>query len=316
MTTLFITHPVCLKHQPNPGHPECSARLEAIEETLTANKEFSNLKRKTARRAEIDDLKLAHSEEHIRATLELVPDVGLNFLDGDTLLSPQSGEAALHAAGAVLDAVDALLSGEASNAFCAVRPPGHHAHRDKGGGFCLFNNIAIGAMYALKHHGLSRVAIVDFDIHHGNGTQDIAINEPNIFYASTHQSPFYPFTGMENETGRFNNILNIPLPAHSGGTVARKAILEKIIPRLDAFAPEMIFVSAGFDAHRDDPIGGLDWVEEDYAAMTIMLLDAADRHCKGHLISVLEGGYNLTALRRSVSACLRVMMQRNRNEKA
>ena len=315
MTTLFITHPIYLEHLPNPGHPECSARLEAIEAALATDEGFSKLKRKTARRAEIDDLKLAHSEEHIRTTLKLVPDVGLNFLDNDTLLSPQSGEAALHAAGAVLDAVDSLLSGEASNAFCAVRPPGHHAYHNKGGGFCLFNNIAIGAMYALKRHGLSRVAIVDFDVHHGNGTQDIAMNKPNIFYASTHQSPLYPFTGMADETGRFNNILNIPLPAHSGGTVARKAMLEKIIPRLDAFAPEIIFVSAGFDAHRDDPIGGLNWVEEDYSAMTMMLLDAAERHCKGHLVSVLEGGYNLTALGQSVAACLHVMIQRNRDEK-
>ncbi len=316
MTTLFITHPVCLKHRPTPGHPECPARLEAIEEALEADTEFSALKRKTARHAKIDDLKRAHSEEHISTTFKLVPEIGLNFLDNDTHLSPQSREAALHAAGAVLDAVDAVLSEEVSNAFCAVRPPGHHAYRNKGGGFCLFNNIAVGAMYALKRHNLSRAAIVDFDVHHGNGTQDIAEDTQEIFYASTHQSPFYPFTGRADETGRFNNIVNVPLSAHSGGDVARKALLEKIIPRLDAFAPEIIFVSAGFDAHRDDQIGGLEWTEDDYAAMTETLLDAAERHCKGRLVSVLEGGYNLTALGNSVSACLRVMMQRTRNEKA
>ncbi|MFH1157482.1 MAG: histone deacetylase family protein [Pseudomonadota bacterium] len=310
MTTLFITHPVCIEHLPNPGHPECPERLEAIEAALAADKEFSKLKRKTARRATLDDLKLAHGEKHIRETLALVPEIGLNFLDGDTPLSPQSGEAALHAAGAVLDAVDALLSGEASSAFCAVRPPGHHAHRDNGGGFCLFNNVAVGALAALKRHDLSRVAVVDFDVHHGNGTQDIARDEPGIFYASTHQSPFYPFTGKASETGRFNNILNIPLPAHSGGGAVRKAMLEKIIPRLDAFAPEIIFVSAGFDAHRDDPLGGLGWTEEDYAALMTMLLDATERHCNGRLVAVLEGGYNLAALGRSVAACLRVMMQR------
>lgn len=308
MTTLFITHPLCLKHRPNPGHPESPARLEAILKAIEAP-EFSMLDRKIAQRAGESDLALAHSEEYIHGILNLIPKIGFNFIDNDTIVSPESGEAALHAVGAVLDAVDAVLAGKANNAFCAVRPPGHHAQRSKAGGFCLFNNIAIGAMAALKRHALKRVAIVDFDVHHGDGTQSIVWQEAGIFYASIHQSPLYPFTGSIGENGAFDNIINAPLHAHSGGTAARQALIEKIIPRLNIFQPELILVSAGFDAHKDDPIGRLNWSTEDYTFLMAALLDVANRHCRGKLIAVLEGGYNTAALAESVAACLRAMIK-------
>lgn len=311
MTTLFITHPLCLKHCPNPGHPESPERLEAILKALAAP-EFSGLDRKIASRAGESDLALAHSVEYIHEILRLIPKAGFNFIDNDTIVSPESGEAALHAAGAALDAVGAVFAGKADNAFCAVRPPGHHAHRNKAGGFCLFNNIAIGAMAALKRQGLERVAIVDFDVHHGDGTQSIVWQEPGIFYASIHQSPLYPFTGSVEENGAFDNVMNVPLPARSGGGAGRQALIEKIIPRLDIFRPELILVSAGFDAHRDDPVGGLDWSTEDYAFLMKALLDAADRHCRGKLVVVLEGGYDTAALAESVAACLRVMMKKTK----
>jgi acetoin utilization deacetylase AcuC-like enzyme len=308
MTTLFITPPLCLKHHPNSGHPESPDRLEAILKAIEAP-EFSILDRKIAQCAEESDLALAHSKEHIREILNLIPEIGFNFIDNDTIVSPESGEAALHAVGAVLDAVDAVLTGKANNAFCAVRPPGHHAHRSKPGGFCLFNNIAIGAMAALKRHRLARVAIVDFDVHHGDGTQSIVWQEPGVFFASIHQSPLYPFTGSVDENGAFDNIINVPLQENSGGIAARQALIEKIIPRLNIFKPELILVSAGFDAHKDDPIGGLNWSTEDYAFLMTALLDAADRHCGGKLIAVLEGGYNTAALAESVAACLRAMIK-------
>ncbi len=310
MTTFFLTHPACLLHRLNSGHPECPARLESILGAVGDDPELAGLVRKTASQATVEDLELAHDAAYIESVLALVPQAGLNFLDNDTLLCPDSGVAALLAAGAVLDAVSAVMNKEAQNAFCAVRPPGHHAHAGKGGGFCLFNNVAIGARAALRRHGLSRVAVVDFDVHHGDGTQDIAWNDPGFFYASTHQFPLFPGSGTEEEKGAFDNIVNVPLQALSGGAAARKALAERIMPRLDAFAPEMVFVSAGFDAHREDPLGGLGWTDEDYTFMMESLLDAADRHCGGRLVVVLEGGYNTEALGRCVVACLRVMKQR------
>lgn len=280
--------------------------LTAIENDLA----LTAVMRKTSGKATIDDLKLAHTAEYIDSVLALVPQIGLNFLDDDTLLCPESGAAALHAVGAVLEAVAAVMDKSAQNAFCAVRPPGHHAHAAKGGGFCLFNNIAIGARAALRRHGLARVAVVDFDVHHGDGTQDIAWDDPGFFYASTHQSPLFPGSGREDEKGAFGNIVNVPLCAASGGAAARAALTYKIMPCLDTFAPEMIFVSAGFDAHRDDPLGGLGWTDDDYIFMMERLLDAAERHCDGRLVAVLEGGYNTESLGRCVADCLRVMQQR------
>jgi acetoin utilization deacetylase AcuC-like enzyme len=268
------------------------------------------LLRRESRTASQEDLALAHDPMHVEAVLNMMPDAGFNFIDNDTLISPKSGDAAMAAAGAVIDAVGAVMSDEADNVFCAVRPPGHHAHFAKSGGFCLFNNIALGACAALARHGLSRVAIVDIDVHHGDGTQNIFWDDARVFFASMHQSPLYPFTGAADEQGRHGNILNIPLAADSGGAVARKAVTEKIIPRLEVFRPEMIFVSAGFDAHESDPIGGLGWTTPDYAFMMAALLDAARDLCGGRLIAVLEGGYDVQALANSVTACVEAMIEK------
>lgn len=307
--TILISHPDCLLHRVNPGHPESPDRLKAVLALLEQDV-FKGITRKTARHAGKDDLLLAHTQEHIDQTFSVIPADGFNFLDQDTILSPKSGDAALCAAGAVLDALDSVMAKETTNVFCAVRPPGHHAHRNKGGGFCLFNNIAIGAEAALKKYHLSRIAIVDFDVHHGDGTQDIAWDDPRILYISTHQSPLFPFTGSADEQGTSSNIVNVPLQPHSGGNTAINVYKDVILPRLDAFQPDLIFVSAGFDAHEQDPLGQLEWTEKDYAAIMAMLLDCADRHCQGRLIAVLEGGYDLEALSSSVGACLKVMMQR------
>ncbi len=304
--TFFFSPPACAGHRTNDGHPESPERLAAVLRSLP-----SGVQRAETVRATRDDLLLAHDPTHVDAICSLIPDAGFNFVDDDTLVSPGSRDAALDAAGAVLTAVDDVLAGRAANAFCAVRPPGHHAHRAKAGGFCLFNNAAIGALAALKRTGLSRVAIVDFDVHHGDGTQDIAWNEAGIFFASLHQSPLYPFTGVAEERGAHANIVNVPLAGGSGGVAARTAMADIVMPRLDAFAPELVIVSAGFDAHEKDPLGALGWTTQDYAALMDMILDIADRHCGGKLVAVLEGGYNTAALAESVVACLERMMNRS-----
>lgn len=308
MTTLFITHSVCLDHHPNDGHPECRERLEVILQAI-AQPEFDVLKKIQAPKATFDDLLLAHTQNHIDFIFDQMPSgVALNFLDHDTAISSQSGEAALYAVGAVLAATQQVIDGHANNAFCAVRPPGHHAHKTYPSGFCLFNNIAIGALAAIERHGMKRVAIVDFDVHHGNGTQDIMWDNPDVLFISTHQWPLYVTTGTPAETGAHDNILNIPLPAGSDGATMRRAFVEKALPRLQQFDPQMIFVSAGFDAHRDDPLAGLCWETDDFAFLMQELLKAAERHCSGRLVAVLEGGYDLTALRESALTCVRLMM--------
>jgi acetoin utilization deacetylase AcuC-like enzyme len=306
MATLLFTHPACLAHDTGPGHPERPARLQAILASLDGP-DFAALQRREAPLVTTEDLMLAHPARYIDTTLGAIPSEGLSMLDGDTLVSPGSREAALRAAGAVVAAVDAVMDGSASNAFCAVRPPGHHAEPDRAMGFCLFNNVVVGARRAQRRHGLKRVAIVDFDVHHGNGTETQAFADRNLFYASTHQSPLYPGTGMGNDP-RHPNVVNAPLPPHAGSDEFRIAMLDEIVPALRSFRPELVIVSAGFDAHADDPLAELRLTENDYAWATDELLAVAHDCAGGRLVSALEGGYNLAALARSAAAHVRAMM--------
>jgi acetoin utilization deacetylase AcuC-like enzyme len=306
MATLLYTHPACLGHDTGPGHPERPARLQAVLAALDGP-EFATLLRREAPLASIGDLELAHPASHVAATLAAIPSQDLCMLDGDTLVSPGSREAALRAAGAVVAAVDAVVDGSASNAFCAVRPPGHHAEPDRAMGFCLFNNVVIGARHAQRVHGLARVAIIDFDVHHGNGTETQAMADDTLFYGSTHQSPLYPGTGMGNSP-RHPNVVNAPLPPGSGSDAFRTAMMEVVLPPLRAFAPDLVMVSAGFDAHRDDPLAELRLTEADYAWATDELLAVARDCARGRLVSALEGGYNLTALARSAAAHVKALM--------
>ena len=306
MATLILTHPACLEHDAGPGHPERPQRLLAIMEAL-AEDEFAGLTRREAPRADRELLRLVHPESHIERVLGAVPASGYRALDGDTVLSPGSGEAALRAAGAVAAAVDAVMAGDFVNAFCAVRPPGHHAEPNRAMGFCLFNNVAIGALHARVRHGLARVAVVDFDVHHGNGTQAMFERDPSLFYGSSHQSPLYPGTGSQSERG-VGNIVNVPLRAHTESAEFRQAVAARLFPALESFAPEMILISAGFDAHTDDPLAALDLVEADYFWITAELVGLARRLCRGRIVSALEGGYHLPALAASVAAHIRALM--------
>src|SRR5215468_36058 len=294
MTTLFFTHPACLDHDPGRHHPESPARLHAVLDAL-ADPEFARLDRRDASEAALEDLLRVHSRPHVERLLHAVPKSGHVGIDADTILSPASGAAALRAAGAVVAAIDAVVAGEADNAFCAVRPPGHHAEPTRAMGFCLFNNAAIGAMRARAVHGLARVAVIDFDVHHGNGTQAAFERDGSLFYASTHQYPLYPGTGSAGETG-VGNIVNVPLRPMSGSSQFRSALTERILPALDAFRPNLVVVSAGFDGHRSDPLAQLLLDEQDYAWVTDKLLEIAARHAEGRLVATLEGGYDLTAL--------------------
>ena len=306
MTTLLYTHPACLVHDPGPYHPESPERLRAVLEALDAP-EFARLERRAAPEAAIEDLARVHPRAFVDRLLAAVPETGHRGIDADTILSPASGRAALRAAGAVTAAIDAVVAGEADNAFCAVRPPGHHAEPGRAMGFCLFNNIAVGALRAREAHGLARAAVIDFDVHHGNGTQERFADDPTLFYASTHQYPLYPGTGAASETG-VGNIVNVPLRPMSGSQEFRLAMTRTILPALDRFRPEIVLISAGFDAHRSDPLAQLALDESDYVWVTEQLLDMADRHAKGRVVAALEGGYNLGALASSVAAHLRVLM--------
>jgi acetoin utilization deacetylase AcuC-like enzyme len=307
MTTLLYTHPACLDHDTGPGPPECSDRLRAVIGALEAE-EFALLERRLAPRATLEQIAAVHDRRYVEAVLEAIPDEGLVLLDGDTTASPGSGEAALRAAGALVAAIDAVVAGEGSNAFCAVRPPGHHAEIDQAMGFCLFNNVAIGAEHARRAHGLDRVAVIDFDVHHGNGTQHMFERDPRLFYASTHQWPLYPGTGATEERG-CGNIVNAPLPPGAGSAEFREAMMARVFPALDRFQPDLVVISAGFDAHAADPLAMLELVEADYAWVTNALAELAAVHCQGRLVSALEGGYNLTALSRSAAAHVRSLMR-------
>ncbi|MBO9663818.1 histone deacetylase family protein [Dokdonella sp.] len=298
MSVAIYTHPSCREHDTGPGHPESPARLAAVLEAL-AEPRFAALPRIEAPRATRAQLARVHAPALIEQVLD--PDApGWRPLDADTWMSPASAEAALRAAGAVVAAVDASLADPRRRAFCAVRPPGHHATPDQAMGFCLFNNVAVGAAHALAQ-GVERVAVVDFDVHHGNGTQDIFWNTPNVLYASSHQSPLYPGSGARDEVGA-GNIVNAPLLPESGSAAFRAAYEILVLPALEAFAPQLVLISAGFDAHRLDPLANLNLDADDYAWLTARLVELANRHAEGRLVSSLEGGYSLTALRESTAA--------------
>jgi len=306
MTTLLYTHPFCLGHDPGSYHPESPARLRAVLDALD-DPEFAALGREEAPEAALDDLLRVHPRRHVERILGAVPQSGHVGLDADTILSSASGMAALRAAGAVAAAVDAVVAGKADNAFCAVRPPGHHAEPDRAMGFCLFNNAAVGALRAREVHGLKRIAVVDFDVHHGNGTQAAFEADENLFYASTHQYPLYPGTGAARETG-VGNIVNVPLRPMSGSSQFRLGVSQRILPALEAFGPDLVLISAGFDAHKSDPLAQLLLEEADYTWITEKLVDIAYRHADGRLVSTLEGGYDLAALAASAAAHVRVLM--------
>ena len=306
--SVLVTHEECLQHVTPPGHPEQVARLEYILEAL----KDINLSRVSAPMAAEDDILRIHPREHINYLQDVVPETGFKSIDGDTHISSGSLTAAYRAAGGVLRAVDLVLSGEAKNAFVAVRPPGHHAENSKAMGFCIFGNVAIAAKYAIKIHGLNRVAVVDFDVHHGNGTQDLLWDEPRTLFCSMHQSPLWPGSGQKDETGGFNNIINIPVDPETDGEKIRIIFNNSILPKLESFRPELLIISAGFDAHADDPLANLNLVEEDYAWITHKLCDVAEKYCNGRLVSSLEGGYNLEALAASVAAHVNVLMERSK----
>ncbi|MDO6584429.1 histone deacetylase family protein [Salipiger sp. 1_MG-2023] len=292
MTTALISHSDCLNHVTPEGHPERVARLEHLLHALAP----LDLLRLAAPPASDADIGRIHPQRYIERIAAAEPAEGETQLDGDTWMSPGSMQAARRAAGSVIRAVDAVSSREVSNAFCGVRPPGHHAERETPMGFCIFGNAALAAQYALDHHGLSRVAIVDFDVHHGNGTQDLIWDEDRVLLISSHQSPLWPGTGDATETGGHGNVLNIPLPPGSDGAEMRAAYEAQVFPRLNAFAPDLLILSAGFDAHTDDPLAQLDWNTEDFRWLTRALCQIAAKHCRGRLVSVLEGGYDLAAL--------------------
>ncbi len=311
--TGFFTHPACRQHDMGAGHPECPQRLDAIADRLLSSGVLDVLDQRTAPAAPINDLELAHGRMHIASlrglTDSLRDDIAAGGpthtpIDPDTTMNIHTWEAALSAAGAALAATDAVIAGELENAFCSVRPPGHHACHDKAMGFCFFNNVAIAARYALERHGLQRVAIIDFDVHHGNGTEDIVSGDERILMLSFFQHPFYPYSDALSTS---NNMVNVPVPAYSKGDVVRALVQEQWMARLDAFAPEMIFISAGFDAHREDDLGQMGLVESDYAWLTTQIKNVALKHAKGRIVSCLEGGYHLDALARSVEAHLRVL---------
>ncbi len=308
LTTALFTHPACLAHDMGRGHPERPARLQAILDALD-KPEFAALDRREAPPASVEEIASVHDRDYVEEVLRAVPKTGLAQLDPDTALSPHSGEAALRAAGAVVAAVDAVATGEAANAFCAVRPPGHHAERAAAMGFCLFNNVAIGAMHARLRHGLRRVAVMDFDVHHGNGTQHMFERDPALFYASTHQWPLYPGTGAREERG-VGNICNAPLPAGAGSAEFRAAMSRDVLPAIAAFKPDLLMISAGFDAHRADPLASLELEADDFAWATAELMAVAAKCCAGRVVSTLEGGYDLAALAESAAAHVRALMRR------
>jgi acetoin utilization deacetylase AcuC-like enzyme len=303
---LVFHHASALDHDTGRGHPERADRVRAVIEALDAE-EFDGLVRREAPRATIDHLVRVHRPEYVDALLAAVPKQGLVMVDADTTLSPASGEAALRAAGALVAAVDAVAAGQARTAFCIARPPGHHAEPARGMGFCLFNNVAIGAAHARIAHGVSRVAIVDFDVHHGNGTQAIFEHDSSVFFASTHEYPLYPGTGSARERG-VGNIVNVPLAPRSGSTQFRAAFEGAVLPALRAFEPELILISAGFDAHERDPLSTLELTEDDYAWVTREIREVAERYSGGRIVSTLEGGYDLAALGASVAAHIRELV--------
>jgi acetoin utilization deacetylase AcuC-like enzyme len=308
MSTLLLSHPACLDHLTPLGHPERPDRLRAIEQALEDEK-FQALAREEAPPAPAEIIALCHPMDYLESIRTASPDEGMVRLDADTSMSPGSFEAALRAAGGGMKAVDEVMTGAVNNAFVAVRPPGHHAEVARPMGFCLFNSAAIAARYAQDRYDAERVAIVDFDVHHGNGSQDIFWSDKTVMYCSTHEMPLYPGTGASTERGEFNTIVNAPLRAGDGGDQFKQAMENVIFPRLREFKPDILVISAGFDAHTRDPLANLNLVEADYSWVTKKLMDIADGSAKGRIVSMLEGGYDLQGLSRSVAAHVTALMR-------
>ena len=309
MATALIYHPDCLKHETPGGHPECVARLVSIMSRLD-DSAFGDLERVVAPECAVEHILRVHPKSHFDRISAAAPLSGAVSLDPDTHMSAGSFRAAMHAAGAGVKAVDLVLKGEFRNAFCATRPPGHHAEAARPMGFCLFGNLAIAAKYALDAAGLERVAVMDFDVHHGNGTSDLLYSESRALFASTHQMPLYPGSGHKSETGKHGQFINVPLAPGSGGREFRRAMEDEILPRIVAHDPDLVLISAGFDAHRRDPLANLEFDESDFAWATGALCDIADKTCSGKVVSLLEGGYDLQALANSVAAHVEVLMGR------
>ncbi len=305
MRTAYISHTACLQHDTGTGHPECAARLSAIQDRLLAAHLYDFLQHHEAPAATEEQLLRVHDAAYLQWVTASAPQQGLAYLDPDTPICPQSLEAARRAAGAVVHATDLVMQDDLDNAFCAVRPPGHHAEHNRAMGFCIYNNAAVGAAHALSVHGLERVAILDFDVHHGNGTEDIFSDDERVMLCSTFQHPFYPYTRFQEDGAR---IICAPLDATAGSVEFHAAVEEKWLPALHRFKPQMIFVSAGFDAHIEDDMSGVSLKEADYRWVTEQIIDIADAYSAGRVVSTLEGGYALSALARSVEAHLRVLM--------
>ncbi len=304
MHTAFISHPDCLLHEMGSQHPECPARLNAIEDQLIASGLMNTLEHYAAPLVTRAQLERVHTPAYIDSLDARAPAAGMVYLDPDTAMNPHSLRAAHRAAGAVVLATDLVIGRKAANAFCSIRPPGHHAEHDRAMGFCLFNNVAVGVAHAIQAHALERVAVVDFDVHHGNGTEDIFRDNPQVMMVSTFQHPFYPYSGV---AGRSARMVNIPLAAGSNGEKFRSAVSEYWLPALEIFKPQMLFISAGFDAHRDDDLASLNLLESDYAWVTERIKEVADNYAQGRIVSVLEGGYELHALGRSVAAHIKTL---------
>lgn len=305
MLSAYITHPDCTRHEMGPHHPECPERLGAINDMLLTKGLLDYMAPYDAEPATVDQLERAHAALYVQELFAASPTEGYHHVDPDTSMNPHTLQAALRAAGAVVQATDLVLGGKAPSAFCNIRPPGHHAERDSAQGFCFFNNVAVGIRHALDVHGLQRVALIDFDVHHANGSEDILMGDERVLMCSIYEKGLFPDSG-ESHDGP--NMVNVGLPARMGSDAFREAVLEQWLPALDAFAPQLIYISAGFDAHREDDMGNLALVEADYAWVTQQIMRLADRHCRGRVISCLEGGYALSALARSTAAHVRSLI--------
>lgn len=307
MTTCIFTSNSSIKHDTGPGHPECHERIPAI---LTGLKKIQSQKLiwKEIRSFDEKYIELTHSKKYLEKINQSFPKEDLVFLDGDTIVSKGSKKAAYDAVGAIINAIDAVMNQEFDNAFCVVRPPGHHAEKEQAMGFCIFNNVAVGATYLLEKYKLDKVAIIDFDVHHGNGTQDIFYNEKKVLYISSHQFPFYPGTGSKDEIGKFNNILNIPLKA---GTVSKEFFnnYKKVYDKLNEFRPQFILLSAGFDAHKNDPLANVNLESRDYYILTKEIMKIAKKICSNKIVSILEGGYNLSAIQESAKYHVEALLE-------
>jgi acetoin utilization deacetylase AcuC-like enzyme len=307
MSTLLLSHPACLDHLTPPGHPERPDRLRAVAEVL-GEARFDALTRAEAPEGDLDSVALCHSEHYITELRHIAPSSGLVYIDGDTSMSPGTWEAVMRGVGGAVAATDAIMTGQYNNAFVAVRPPGHHAEKSTPMGFCFFDNAAIAARYAQRKYGIARAAVVDFDVHHGNGTQDIFWADPTVMYCSTHQMPLFPGTGARGERGDHDTIVNAPLRPEDGSAQFRNAFENAILPELVKFSPELIIISAGFDAHHRDPLAQINLRGEDFGWVTKKLMDVAEASAGGRVVSVLEGGYDLQGLKESVAAHVTALM--------